>query len=311
MARPRGYADWSPKPDTLALIDQVQVILNEYRANLPMTARQIFYRLVGAYNYPKTERDYKNLCEKLVRARRAQMIGFDVIRDDGTTTAGGDWGYVDPASFWEDLKDSGRGYHRYTREGQEYRIELWCEAGGMVPQLERVAQDFGVRVYSTGGFSSVTVTHEIAQRALRFSKPTVFLHVGDYDPSGESIFDAMTTDALHFIAGHSGGGFISDHEEKFNPIRVALTQDQVAEHDLPTAPPKSSDSRSVNWSDETCQAEAMPPDLLAETVRDALAEWTDEDTQREVEAKADRERDLIVERLESIEFGEADDEDVD
>lgn len=310
MARPRGYADWNPNADSVALIGQIQTVLNEYRAQLPMTARQIFYRLVGAYNYPKTERDYKNLCEKLVRARRAQLIGFDVIRDDGTTTAGGDYGYVSPQDFWDELKDSGRGYSRTTREGQEFRIELWCEAGGMVPQLERVASDYGVRVYSTGGFSSVTVTHEIAQRALRFSKPTIFLHVGDYDPSGESIFDAMTTDALHFIAGQSGGGLISDHEDKFKPIRVALTQDQVVEHELPTAPAKASDSRSVNWLDETCQAEAMPPDLLAETVRDALAEWTDAEKQVEVEAKADAERDLIVERLESIEFGEEEDEEV-
>lgn len=288
MARPRGYAEWNPNADSLALVMQIRGVLDEYRAQLPMTARQIFYRLVGAHGYPKTERDYKNLCEKLVRARRAGMIDFGSIRDDGTTTAGGDWGYADPATFWEELKDSGRSYHRLTREGQPYRIELWCEAGGMVPQLERVAREFGVRVYSTGGFSSVTVTYEIAQRARYSDQPTVFLHVGDFDPSGESIFEAMTTDALHFYAGDHGGGALADFEDAFRAERVALTREQVIEHELPTAPAKASDSRSVNWFDETCQAEAMPPDLLAATVRDALAEWTDMDLLRQVEEQIGR-----------------------
>lgn len=302
MARPRGFAEWKPNSESLALIGQVQDVLDEYRAQLPMTARQIFYRLVGAYNYPKTERDYKNLCEKLVRARRAQLIRFNDIRDDGTAALGGDHGFVDPEAFYEYLRQSWRGYGRKIREGQPYRIELWCEAAGMAPQLERVADDFGVGVYSTGGFSSVTVTYEIAERALRADEDTVFLHVGDYDPSGESIFDAMTTDALHFYAGRSGGGSLADYEDEFRAVRVALTEDQVAEHDLPTAPPKASDSRSRNWDGETCQAEAMPPDLLAETVRAALEEWTDMDLVERVQSEADDEQIAIRDRLAEIDF---------
>jgi hypothetical protein len=42
----------------LLLVDQVRAILEEYRAHLPMTARRIFYRLVGAYAYPKDEAGY-------------------------------------------------------------------------------------------------------------------------------------------------------------------------------------------------------------------------------------------------------------
>lgn len=302
MARPRGYADWKPNQESLTLIAQIQSVLDEYRAQLPMTARQIFYRLVGAYNYPKTERDYKNLCEKLVRARRAQMISFRDIRDDGTAELGGDSGFENPDAFYEYLRESWRGYGRETREGQEHRIELWCEAAGMGPQLERVASEFGVGVYSTGGFSSVTVTHEIAARALDSDLSTVFLHVGDYDPSGESIFDAMTTDALSFYVSQSGGGRLADYEDEFRAVRVALTEDQVNEHALPTAPPKRTDSRSVNWEGETCQAEAMPPDLLASTVREALEEWTDMEQMQLVEDEADDEQEAIRERLAEIDF---------
>lgn len=305
MARPKGFAEWNPNDETLALIANVQAVLREYSAQLPMTARQIFYRLVGAYGYPKTERDYKNLCEKLVRARRAQLIDFADIRDDGTATLGGDAGFSGPDAFYAYLRRSWRSYGRRTREGQRYRIELWCEAAGMAPQLESVASDFGVPVFSTGGFSSVTVTHEIAERALDGADEdlaTVFLHVGDYDPSGESIFDAMTTDALSFYVARRGGGRLADFEDEFRAVRVALTEDQVAEYDLPTAPPKRSDSRSVNWDGETCQAEAMPPDLLATTVRGALEEWTDMTQVEAVEEMADDERAAIRDRLAEIDF---------
>lgn len=32
--RPRGFADWNPRPDTLALVGQVQSVLDEYREHL-------------------------------------------------------------------------------------------------------------------------------------------------------------------------------------------------------------------------------------------------------------------------------------
>lgn len=44
MARPRGFATWSPKAETVKLLEQVQAVLAEYKDFLPVTARQVFYR---------------------------------------------------------------------------------------------------------------------------------------------------------------------------------------------------------------------------------------------------------------------------
>jgi hypothetical protein len=66
--RPRGFAPWSPQRKTLELIARVNAVLGEYRDHLPLTLRQIFYRLVGAHGYEKTERAYERLGEHLVRA---------------------------------------------------------------------------------------------------------------------------------------------------------------------------------------------------------------------------------------------------
>ena len=66
MARPKGYAEWNPRPETLEVLLQVERILDEYRSYGAMTARQIFYRLVGQYGYDKTELGRR--AERLYRA---------------------------------------------------------------------------------------------------------------------------------------------------------------------------------------------------------------------------------------------------
>ena len=69
-SRPRGMASWTPQLKSQQLLDQVNAVLHEYQEHLPLTCRQIFYRLVGTYGYPKREQDYKTLLDKINRARR-------------------------------------------------------------------------------------------------------------------------------------------------------------------------------------------------------------------------------------------------
>jgi hypothetical protein len=81
--RPRGFIEnWSPRDETRALLDAVIGVLAEYAELLPLTIRQIFYRLVGRCSCAKTERAYKRLAELLNTARRARLIDMDAVRDD-------------------------------------------------------------------------------------------------------------------------------------------------------------------------------------------------------------------------------------
>lgn len=310
-ARPKGYMDsWDPQPAAALLIHQTNEVLNEYRSYGPMTVRQIFYRLVGNYDYDKTERAYKRLAEVLVKARRAQLVRFGDIRDSGTESAGGG-GYDDRAQFWRGVRYSADSFELDRQLEQPQEIELWCEAAGMVPMLAGMVSEWSIPVYSTGGFSSVTVTYETAQRVLSRPKPTAFLHIGDFDPSGESIFESMSQDIGAFVVGRHGGKWnrqtgethqlANGAECHFKPRRVALTADQVEEYDLPTAPPKTSDSRSAKWIGETTQAEALPPSLLEEIVREAVSELIDTDTLEEVLAREEDDRAEINRVLEIAE----------
>lgn len=278
--RPRGYADWRPQAKTRELIGSIEGIIGGYEDYLPLTVRQIFYLLVSNYGHEKTEAAYSRLSEHLVRARRAKIIPFDVIRDDGVVTYSSPW-HSDPDDFWDETGKRIQNYRRDRQAGQRAFVELWCEAKGMAPQLARVADGYSVPVFSAGGFGSLTATRMIADRALQREVPTVLLHVGDLDPSGESIFDALAQDAAQFV--------LADRVVNVNfiePERVALTRDQVDTYELETAPPKKSDSRSQRWSGETCQLEALPPNILAEIVEDAIVKYFDNGKlERQMEAE--------------------------
>jgi len=268
--RPKGYADWRPQAKTCALLEQVNAVLDEYYDFLPLTVRQIFYRLVGAYEYDKTESAYARLGDHLVRARRARLIPFEAIRDDGVVIYTPEW-YSDLESFHNETAERARGYRRSRQAGQDHRIELWTEAAGMAPQLTRVAYEYSVPVYSSGGFSSLTAVRQIVDRSRSHAGATVLLHVGDYDPSGEAIFTAIATDAAAFLEEDR-----IINTQQIVSERVALTAEQVAGYDLPTTPAKSSDTRSRNWQGtETCQLEALAPDELAAIVRSAIDSYFD------------------------------------
>jgi hypothetical protein len=283
--RPRGFVDrWNPRPETRALLDRIQGVLDEYRDQLPLTLRQISYRLVGAHGYEKTEQAYERLGETLNKARRARVIGMDAIRDDGFTSAV-------PASFADedDFLEAVAGWARNLRfdrhAGQSRRLALWCEAAGMVPQLERVPAPFGVGVYSSGGFDSLTDKHRIGREWS--GEPITVLHLGDHDPSGVHCFSALDEDVVAFAQNYGGDiGF----------VRLAVTPEQARRYGLPSAPSKATDRPSFEGQ-ETWQLEALGPRELANLVRAAIKERLDRAHYEAVLAEEGAARQAVLSRL--------------
>ena len=89
--RVRGFAPWNSKPgsDRMVLVEKVLKVIEEYREHLPLTVRQIFYRLIGATVKKKRTLFQTQLYETLNRARRAKLILMSDITDGGTTSMGG------------------------------------------------------------------------------------------------------------------------------------------------------------------------------------------------------------------------------
>ena len=263
--RPRGYIEtYRPQAKTKELLADVQDVLNEYREHLPLSARQIFYRLVGT-GYSKTDAFYTRLCEHIANARRGRVIPFDAIRDDGISSVRPGH-FADEEEFYETIGAMGRAYKRDKLAHQDRHVEVWSEAAGTVPQLARVAGSYSVSVYSCSGFDSLTSKYALAQRICALGKPATILHLGDYDPDGESIFKSVAEDVRAFVLADRPWATI---DVEF--VRVALTDQQVHTYSLPTAPPKASSSRTKRWGDKgTCQLEALPPDSLADILRDQI-----------------------------------------
>jgi hypothetical protein len=286
VSRPRGYvARWHPQRKTLVLLNHVDEVLELYADFLPLTVRQILYRLVSSHGYSKGEYDRLGNC--LVTARRARRIAFSAIRDDGVGWAQHEM-YADTDAFWDDHGRRISEYRRDRQNGQAQRVELWCEAVGMIPQLARVASDYSVPVYSSGGVVSVTGTHNIAMRAVGRSVPTVLLQVGDHDLSGVIIFNAMAEDAAAFVEADRVTANVS-----LRAVRVAVTPEQIALYGLETNPASARDVRE-GWVGRTCQVEALAPDQLARIVRAAIERELDVDRlQREIEREVADRADLL------------------
>ena len=261
--RVRGFAPWAPRGTTLELLEQVRGVLGEYEDYLPLTIRQIFYRLIGAHNYEKTEHAYARLCEHLNRARRARIIPMASIRDDGGVISAPDsWDSAE--QFMRSIRAMAADFTLDRSAGQKTRLVVDCEAAGMVPQLERVAHPLGVTVISSGGFDSTTERHRFAAGLADHDRPTEVLDIGDHDPSGAHKFLAMMEDIQAFTRELGG-------EVTFT--RLAVTPTQITQYGLETAPPKATDKRAFRG--RTCQAEALAPDVLADILRHAIEQRID------------------------------------
>jgi hypothetical protein len=263
--RVRGFAPWRPVAKSRALLDTVKAILTEYAQYLPLTVRQIFYRLVGVHDYPKTERAYKNLAELLNRGRRAELIGFEAIRDDGVTKRV-PHAWKDAGQLVETFINSVEYFRLDRQRGQTRYLIFAVEAAGMVPLVERIADSYGITVISSGGFDSTTAKYDMARTLSELAQVEV-LHIGDHDPSGVHVFSSMAEDVSAFSEG------LGAQEPIFT--RLAVTPAQIISLSLPTAPAKETDRRSFNG--ETTQVEAIPPDVLSAIISEAIEQRLDQE----------------------------------
>jgi hypothetical protein len=293
--RVRGLAPWEPQPDTLPLLDAVHGVLEEYAEQLPLTLRQVFYRLVASYGYEKTEQAYGRLGEMINRARRSGRIPFASIRDDGVLSEV-PFGFRDRQEFWDRQEEWIKLFELNRQEGQEQFLEAWVEASGMLPQVAGVALGYGLPCYSSSGFDSVTAKYEAAMRMLRRDVPTVVLHLGDYDPSGVALFENLREDVSALfrdtLEGYDGDDEAGIEEPRF--VRVAVTEEQIERLGLPSAPPKKTDRRSVFTDTKTVQCEAIPPDQLQDEIRLVIEDWIDLDVLAELQEREEAERQALI-----------------
>lgn len=255
------------RKESLERIAQMRSIVDEYLAQgLRLTARQLYYQFVARDFIPNTQRSYKALTGLLADARYAGMIDWDAIEDRGREAA--------RPSEWKtlsDLVDSAVAAFRLPRwETQEHYVELWVEKQALAGVLEPIASEYHITLMVNKGYSSASAMFAASQRFLRHKKQKpLLLYLGDHDPSGEDMVRDIEDRLVEFGV------------RQIDVKKIALTMPQVEEYDPPPNPAKTTDSRFEKYAekhgDESWEVDALPPNVLAQLIRDELDEVVDRD----------------------------------
>jgi len=246
---------------TLDLFAAVNNILTQYDG--PLTLRQVYYRLVAAQVLPNTRNAYSGLSGHLVNARLARIVDDSRIVDRVRQTL--------RVSCWDDLPDFleavRTSYRREKWTSQSFNVEVWCEKDAVAGVLEPITDEYEVVLYPCRGYNSYSALKDAGERLRRMDRPTVVLYLGDFDPSGQD----MPRDIRDRLT--------QDFGAELDLQVIALTEEQIAEHDLPPNPVKRSDSRAPGFvarhGGDVWELDALPPNVLQALVRGHVERFFD------------------------------------
>jgi hypothetical protein len=248
-------------------------------AENPMTVRQVFYRLVSAAVIEKTEAQYKNtICRLLGLMRRERIIPFDWIADNTRwmrkphTHSG-----LEAA-----LEYTARTYRRSLWEDQNAYVEIWLEKDALAGVLMEETEQWDVPLMVTRGYSSLSFLHSAGEAIDAMGKPAYLYYFGDSDPSGVDITRVVEKGIREFAP---------DAEIYFE--RVAVTERQIIELNLPTRPTKKTDSRSKKFKGESVEVDSIPSAILRQLARDRITRHIDPDVLERVQLAEEAERETM------------------
>jgi len=244
--------------ERLELLDMQ--ILTVLREDHPQSVRHVFYRMTDprlAEPVEKSDRGYRHVQDRCVKLRRSGRIPYHWIADMSRR------GYfVNTFSGAGDFIERMAGHYRADLwRDADYRCEVWAESRSIASVLLDDCTDLAVDLYPCGGFSSLSFVHEAAEahNHLEDDRPLVILYIGDFDPAGVLIDQALERELRIHLR--------SDIAMDFR--RIAINEEQVQEYDLPTKPRKEGDKRSQHVT-YTVEAEAMPARVLRAILRNQV-----------------------------------------
>jgi hypothetical protein len=250
------------------------------------TVRQLFYQLANR-GYEKSEDFYGKVDDAAKQMRLAGVLPFEKFADGSRQRR--------QVLQFDSLGEALRATHDLYREdlwrSQGRRVEVWCEKDALSGFFLPICQSYGVPFVAVRGFSSMSLISESATVAKKSNKPTVVCYFGDHDPSGRSMSNNMEDDFRW-------------HGADITVERIALNPDQVAEHQLPTRPSKSTDSRTRKFSEEfgegSVELDALPPGVLTEMIEDSIVDYLNIDVWEEAIARQDRNKATLGKIMRSI-----------
>lgn len=265
------------------IIENARKILAGYYSGI--TIRQLHYRLV-AIGMTNDVNHYKRVVKAMTAARWDGQVDFEAFIDRERSMYGET---RDDDKDLDDEIENGKGqieawmraYHLNRWSNQPNYIEVWIEKKALQGVFEIPCGARAVGLAPCKGYASLSFLNEAAPRfqdAIDRDKNPIILYFGDYDSSGADIPRSVQANLSRLGC---------DVEVK----RIALNPDQIEELGLPGVPPKSTDSRTANWSGgDVVECDAVEPKTLAKMCKDAIAEYFDKDLYAELMEKESEEK---------------------
>ena len=118
------FTPWNPNTETQRLLGEITEILLEYfEMGYRLTLRQLYYQLVAADLIPNSVKSYNRIGNIVSRGRLAGIIDWDSIEDRVRIPQ--------RPPNWESgadiLSTASRQFRTDRWEGQDRRVEVWCE----------------------------------------------------------------------------------------------------------------------------------------------------------------------------------------
>lgn len=137
---------------------------------------------------------------------------------------------------------------------------MWCEKDALAGVLLEETVPYDVPLMVARGFASESYLFNAAQTIAEAERPTHIYYFGDHDPSGHKIEE----DIEKRLRGFALGAEI--HFE-----RIAVTEDQIAEMNLPTRPTKrKGNTHAKGFQGDSVDLDAISPLDLRRLVRDCI-----------------------------------------
>jgi hypothetical protein len=158
-------------------------------------------------------------------------------------------------------------------------LEKDALAGVVLP----ITSAYDVPLMVARGYASLSFLHNAAEYINELDVRAYIYHLGDFDPSGVNAGEKIE-ESLRRMA--------PDADIYFE--RIAVTEEQITALNLPTRPPKVTDTRSKNFGSISVELDAIEPNTLRAIVLDAIETHLPERQYAILKATEKSERELIA-----------------
>lgn len=299
-----------PKSDVLSTARR---IAEEYREHdLTLTVRQMYYQFVRRYpdEYPSAVETYNRIKDILSEARYRGTFPIDMIEDRGREVRPGSFllnntnvdvaldRCVQELETWPGYLQTSRWFN------QPRHVSVWVEKDALSGVFEAPCDDLEVSWFACKGYPSVSALWEYLTALRRANsihdygfKEAVILYFGDHDPDGLEIPEAA---ARGLDTLKQTYGVLSQVPIRFE--RVALSLEQIEEHNAPPFPAKETSSRFKKYREKTglqdaWELDALEPLVLRDLITSSVDKLFSEHVWQENQVRVKRAREELVERV--------------